>query len=145
MSLRIVCGMMYTHTLVWISWWSVECCLQNQSLSLSLKKEFPYIRQHLLDVLKKLSVETVKLAKISLHLIDKQGLQDKNSSGETSQQVRNILHKQAESRMRQGKGSEPPQPPWENHPQGKTTLPTLYALCSCSICHCTIQFTSITF
>ncbi|XP_052693645.1 histone-lysine N-methyltransferase 2C-like isoform X7 [Crassostrea angulata] len=49
------------------------------------------------------------------------GLQDKNSSGETSQQVRNILHKQAESRMRQGKGSEPPQPPWENHPQAFTS------------------------
>ncbi|XP_062583386.1 histone-lysine N-methyltransferase 2C-like [Saccostrea cucullata] len=49
------------------------------------------------------------------------GLQDKTSAGETSQQVRNLLHKQAESRMRQVKAQEPPQSPWEGHPPAYTS------------------------
>ena len=59
-------------------------------------------------------------------LIDKQGLQDKTSTGETSQQVRNILHKQAESRMRQGKAPEAPPSPWDAHPQGMPAFPSFF-------------------
>ncbi|XP_055997566.1 histone-lysine N-methyltransferase 2C-like isoform X11 [Ostrea edulis] len=49
------------------------------------------------------------------------GLQDKTSAADTSQQVRTLLHKQAESRMRQVKAAEPPQAPWEGHPPAYTS------------------------